>query len=144
VSARLGPIISIEDAISLLDHLTALGVNAVELLPMSEFSGTGWGYGDSHHFVIESSAGGRDQYKHFVRACHRRGIAVIQDVVYNHFDSDADRAEWAYDSDAPERNFYYWYEGTRADYPSADGGYLDNGSSGFTPRFWEEKSGTCS
>jgi 1,4-alpha-glucan branching enzyme len=130
---------NLEDAISLLDHLTALGVNAVELLPMSEFSGTGWGYGDSHHFVIESSAGGRDQYKHFVRACHRRGIAVIQDVVYNHFDSDADRAEWAYDSDAPERNIYYWYEGTRADYPSADGGYLDNGSSGFTPRFWEEK-----
>ncbi len=130
---------NLEDAIALLDHLSALGVNAVELLPMSEFSGIGWGYGDSHHFVIESSAGGRDQYKHFVRACHRRGIAVIQDVVYNHFDSDADRAEWAYDSDAPEQNIYYWYEGTAADYASPDGGYLDNGSSGFAPRYWEEK-----
>jgi 1,4-alpha-glucan branching enzyme len=61
---------TLEDAIALLPHLSDLGVNAVELLPMSEFSGIGWGYGDSHHFVIESTAGGRDQYKHFVRACH--------------------------------------------------------------------------
>jgi 1,4-alpha-glucan branching enzyme len=129
---------TLEDAIALLPHLGDLGVNAVELLPMSEFSGIGWGYGDSHHFVIESTAGGRDQYKHFVRACHRQGIAVIQDVVYNHFDPDADRAEWAYDSDAPEQNIYYWYEGQSGDYPSPDGGYLDNGSTGPTPRFWEE------
>jgi 1,4-alpha-glucan branching enzyme len=130
---------NLEDAMALLPHLSDLGVNAVELLPMSEFSGIGWGYGDSHHFVIESTAGGRDQYKHFVRACHRRGIAVIQDVVYNHFDPDADRAQWAYDSDAPEQNIYYWYEGRSSDYPSPDGGYLDNGSTGLTPRSWEEK-----
>src|SRR5439155_18181781 len=95
---------TLEDAIALLPHLSDLGVNAVELLPMSEFSGIGWGYGDSHHFVIESTAGGRDQYKHFVRACHRRGIAVIQDVGYKHFDPDADRAQWAYDSQPPEHN----------------------------------------
>ena len=129
---------NLEDAMALLEHLTDLGVNAVELLPMSEFSGIGWGYGDTHHFVIESTAGTRDQYKHFVRECHRRGIAVIQDVVYNHFDPNADRAEWAYDSDAPEQNLYYWYEGQSSDYPSPDGGYLDNGSTGYTPRFWEE------
>ena len=62
------------------------GVNAVELLPISEFGGTRtWGYGNSHHFAIESSAGGRDKYKFFVRACHQRGIAVIVDVVYNHY-----------------------------------------------------------
>ena len=115
---------NLEDAMALLPHLSDLGVNAVELLPMSEFSGIGWGYGDSHHFVIESTAGGRDQYKHFVRACHRRGIAVIQDVVYNHFDPDADRAQWAYDSDAPEQNIYYWYEGRRIDgfHPALLGG----------------------
>jgi 1,4-alpha-glucan branching enzyme len=100
---------------ALLDYLTALGVNAVELLPVSEFSGNlAWGYGDTHHFVIESSAGGRDKYKHFVRECHRRGIAVIQDVVYNHYDSQAERAQWQYDSTAPEQNIYYWYEGIQA------------------------------
>lgn len=129
----------LQDAIDFLDHLVALGVNAVELLPMAEFSGTvGWGYGDSHHFCIESSAGGRDKYRHFVRACHRRGLAVIQDVVYNHYDPEAERAQWAYDSTAPEQNIYYWYEGHPTDYTFADGGYLDNGSTGYTPRFWEE------
>ena len=106
---------------------------------MAEFSGNvGWGYGDSHHFCIESSAGGRDKYRHFVRECHRRGIAVIQDVVYNHYDNAAERAEWQYDSTAPEQNIYYWYEGRSSDYSFPDGGYLNNGSSGYTPRFWEE------
>ncbi|MEJ7810742.1 MAG: alpha-amylase family glycosyl hydrolase [Gemmatimonadaceae bacterium] len=130
---------TLADAVALLPYLSDLGVNAVELLPVSEFSGNlGWGYGDSHHFVIESSAGGRHQYKHFVRECHRLGIAVLQDVVYNHFDGNAERAQWNYDSTAPEDNIYYWYEGRSADYPAPDGGYVDNGSTGYTPRFWEE------
>jgi 1,4-alpha-glucan branching enzyme len=129
----------LNDAIAFLDHLTLLGVNAVELLPMSQFNGTAaWGYGDSHHYAIQSSAGGRDEYRLFVRECHKRGIAVIQDVVYNHFDSQAERAEWHYDSDAEDHNIYYWYEGIPSNYQSSDGGYLDNGSSGSSPRFWEE------
>ena len=108
-----------------IDHLRQLGVNAVELLPLAEFGGTlGWGYGNTHHLCIESSAGGRDKYRHFVRECHRRGIAVIQDVVYNHYDNDAERAEWQYDSTAPEDNIYYWYEGRPSDYSSPDHGYL--------------------
>jgi len=106
---------------------------------MAEFKGTtAWGYGDSHHFVIESSAGGRDQYRRFVRECHRRGIAVIQDVVYNHYDPSAERAQWEYDSTAPEQNIYYWYEGRPSDYSFTEGGYVDNGSSGWAPRYWEE------
>ncbi len=48
--------------------------------------------------------------------CHRNGIAVILDVVYNHYTFDAERAEWAYDSNAPENNIYYWYEGRPTDY----------------------------
>ena len=128
------------DASDFLDHLKDLGVNAIELMPMAEFGGkAGWGYGNSHHFCVESSAGGRDKYRHFVRDCHRRGIAVIQDVVYNHYeDGHVDRAERFYDSTDPEQDIYYWYEGKTSDYPFADGGYLNNGSSGRTPRFWEE------
>lgn len=130
---------TLADALKLLDYLEALGVNAVELLPVSEYSGNlGWGYGDTHHFVIESSAGGRDKYKHFVRACHRRGIAVIQDVCYNHFDREAERAESQYDSTAPQQNIYYWYEGRPEDHPAPENGYLQNGSSGRAPRYWEE------
>jgi 1,4-alpha-glucan branching enzyme len=125
--------------LDLLPHLTDLGVNAVELLPLCEFSGAfGWGYGDSHYFTIESSAGNRDQYKHFIRECHRRGIAVIQDVCYNHFDSNASRDEWQYDSESPDQNIYYWYEGKPSDYQDAAGGYVNNGSSGYAPRYWEE------
>ncbi|RZU40341.1 alpha-amylase family glycosyl hydrolase [Edaphobacter modestus] len=130
---------NLADALEFLDHVSSLGVNAIELLPMAEFGGNvGWGYGNSHHLCIESSAGGRDKYLHFVRECHRRGIAVIQDVVYNHYDPNAERAEWQYDSTAPEQNIYYWYEGRSSDYEAPDDGYLDNGSTGFTPRFWEE------
>jgi 1,4-alpha-glucan branching enzyme len=131
---------NLADAMRLLDeHLLPLGVNAVELMPMAEFPGAkGWGYGDSHHFVVESSAGGRDQYKHFVRACHQRGIAVIQDVCYNHWDTRADRAPWQYDSEADEQNSYYWYEGRSSDYRHLEHGYIQNGSTGRLPRLWEE------
>ena len=101
-----------EDAIALLDYLVELGVNAVELLPVAEFNGTRtWGYGNSHHFAVNASTGGRDQFRHFVRECHRRGIAVLVDVVYNHFVPDGERAQWHYDSDREEHNLYYWYEG---------------------------------
>ena len=130
---------TLADAMRLLDHLVDLGVNAVELLPLSEFSGNlSWGYGNTHHFAIESSAGGRDKYKHFVRACHQRGIAVILDVVYNHFDNDAERAEWQYDSDAARAEHLLLVRGRPPTTPYPNGGYLDNGSSGFAPRYWEE------
>ncbi|HLP87496.1 MAG TPA: alpha-amylase family glycosyl hydrolase [Nostocaceae cyanobacterium] len=134
------------DAIALLPYLVELGVNAVELLPMAEFRDeVNWGYETSHYFALEYSAGGRDQLKHFIRECHRHGIAVILDVVYNHFNPDGERAEWAYDSDLPEHNFYYWYEGNSTDYfypdgkPFPEGGYVDNMSTGYAPRFYEEK-----
>jgi 1,4-alpha-glucan branching enzyme len=132
------------DAMDFVDQLTDLGVNAVELLPVMEFDGAlQWGYGTSLFFCLQSSAGGGNQLKHFVRACHQRGIAVILDVVYNHFaTADNERSEWGYDSDpnvAPQDNTWYWYEGLPADYPgNIDGGYLNNDSTGYTPRFSEE------
>ena len=131
------------DAIGLLDHLYELGINAIELMPLAEYEGwASWGYGTSHYFAVEFSGGGRDQFKHFVRECHCRGIAVLLDVVYNHYHHSAERAEWAYDSTEPERNIYYWYEGRATDYPGAQppgsGGYIDNMSTGWAPRFDEE------
>lgn len=105
------------DAMAFVDQLTDLGVNAVELLPVLEFDGDlQWGYGTSLFFCLQTSAGGGNQVKHFVRACHQRGIAVILDVVYNHFaTSDNERSEWGYDADpnvAPQDNTWYWYEGS--------------------------------
>jgi 1,4-alpha-glucan branching enzyme len=130
---------TLQDALNLIPYLRDLGVNCVELMPIAEFQDrAGWGYSTSHYSAIEYSGGGRDKFKHFIRECHRNGIAVILDVVYNHYTFDADRAEWAYDSNAPENNIYYWYEGRATDYAHPDGGYLDNGSSGWAPRFWAE------
>lgn len=135
---------NLEDAIQLFDYLVDLGVNAVELLPMSEFEGWAeWGYGTSHYFALEYSAGGRDQVKHFVRECHRHGIAVFLDVVYNHYHHNAERAQWAYDSDTPEWNIYYWYEGNASDYSWSEGGYVDNMSTGFAPASKKKWSGRC-
>jgi 1,4-alpha-glucan branching enzyme len=130
------PVGTMQDAMDFITYLCDLGVNAVELMPMSEFQDrAGWGYSTSHYFAIEFTGGGRDKFKHFVRECHRHGIAVILDVVYNHYTFDAERAEWAYDSARPERNQYYWYEGSADQYADPDGGYVDNGSSGWAPRF---------
>ncbi|OAA28136.1 1,4-alpha-glucan branching enzyme [Frankia sp. EI5c] len=127
------------DALALLDYLTDLGVNAVELLPMAEFSGTrSWGYGSSHFLAVKQSAGGREGLRAFVRACHRRGLAVLMDVVYNHYSPNAARSVWQYDSRVPSRNSYYWYEGTESDHPHPEGGYLDNVSSGWAPRYHDE------
>jgi 1,4-alpha-glucan branching enzyme len=131
------------DAMTFVEELTDLGVNAVELLPVLQFDGDlQWGYGTSLFFCLQSSAGGANQLKHLVRACHRKGIAVILDVVYNHFAGSGNhRSQWGYDSDpeiAPQNNTWYWYQGLPTQYADITGGYLDNGSSGWTPRFSEE------
>ena len=132
------------DAMAFVEKLVDVGVNAVELLPVLEFDGDlQWGNGTSLFFCLQSSAGGGNQLKHFIRACHQNGIAVILDVVYNHFaTADNERSEWGYDSDpniAPQDNIWYWYQGQPSDYgANLNGGYLNKGSSGYTPRFSEE------
>lgn len=141
---------TLADAIAMLDYIEALNANAIELLPLSEFAGgvENWGYATSHYFAIEYSGGGRDQFKHFVRECHCRGIAVIMDVVYNHYDHHADRAQRYFDSPAPERDIYYWYEGLSSDYRHLEhqgwgedwyrAGYVENESTGDAPAYHEE------
>ena len=72
-------------AVEHLQHLVDLGVNAVEVMPVSEGSGSrGWGYDGVDLWAPHHSYGGPDAFKRFVDACHRRGIVVVLDVVYNH------------------------------------------------------------
>jgi malto-oligosyltrehalose trehalohydrolase len=69
-----------------LDHLVALGVTAVELMPVADFPGRwGWGYDGVLPFAPDASYGRPDELKAAVEACHARGLAVFLDVVYNHF-----------------------------------------------------------
>ena len=72
-------------AMEKLDYLEALGVNAIELMPVQEFDGNdSWGYNPNHYFAMDKAYGTREMYKQFIDECHRRGIAVFVDVVYNH------------------------------------------------------------
>ncbi|PPK88315.1 putative secreted protein (Por secretion system target) [Neolewinella xylanilytica] len=68
-----------------IDYLARLGVNAIELLPVTEFEGNiSWGYNVSFHMALDKYYGAPEGLKRFVDAAHQRGIAVILDVVYNH------------------------------------------------------------
>ncbi len=68
-----------------LDHLLDIGVNAIELMPVSQFPGErNWGYDGVYPFAVQNSYGGPDGLKMLVDTCHQKGIAVFLDVVYNH------------------------------------------------------------
>jgi maltooligosyltrehalose trehalohydrolase len=76
---------TLDAAIGRLDHLVSLDVGAVELLPVNAFNGPhGWGYDGVLWYAVHEPYGGPGAYQRFVDACHARGLAVIQDVVYNH------------------------------------------------------------
>ena len=74
-----------DGVIGRLDYLGGLGVDAIELMPVAEFSGgRGWGYDGVSLFAPHHAYGGPDGLKRLVDAAHARGLGVILDVVYNH------------------------------------------------------------
>jgi maltooligosyltrehalose trehalohydrolase len=71
--------------ISKLDYLRELGITAIELMPVAEFPGSrNWGYDGVDLYAPHSAYGGPEELKKLVNACHRAGLAVVLDVVYNH------------------------------------------------------------
>jgi len=73
-----------------LDYLKSLGINAIELMPISEFPGNhSWGYDPQIISAINDSYGTPEQFKYFVDQCHNRGIAVILDIIWNHIRSSS-------------------------------------------------------
>ena len=74
-----------EAVISRLDHLIDLGITALQLMPVAQFPGTrNWGYDGVGLFAVQNSYGGPRGLQRLVDACHKRGLAVYLDVVYNH------------------------------------------------------------
>jgi 1,4-alpha-glucan branching enzyme len=71
-------------AMTHLDYLQNLGINAIELMPVSEFEGNdSWGYNPDFHGALDKAYGTPTNFKTFINECHKRGIAVIMDVVFN-------------------------------------------------------------
>jgi len=76
---------TVKAAIGKLDYLKELGVNAVELMPVMEFDGNNsWGYNPNFYLAPDKAYGTKADYQQFVDECHKRGIAVILDIVLNH------------------------------------------------------------
>jgi maltooligosyltrehalose trehalohydrolase len=68
-----------------LSSLREIGINAIELMPVSQFPGNrNWGYDGVYPYAVQNSYGGPEGLKRLVNACHNEGIAVYLDVVYNH------------------------------------------------------------
>ena len=74
-----------EAIIQCLGYLKELGINAIEMMPISQFpGGRNWGYDGTYPFAPQNTYGGPHGLKSLVDACHSNGLAVILDVVYNH------------------------------------------------------------
>lgn len=81
---------TINDVRGKLDYLKTLGVNVIELMPITEFDGNdSWGYNPNHYLAADKSYGTQKQYKQFIDECHKRGIAVVLDMVMNHLSGNS-------------------------------------------------------
>lgn len=77
---------SFSSIISKLDYLIDLGITAIEIMPVAQFPGNrNWGYDGVYPFAVQNSYGGPLELQQLVNTCHEKGLAVILDVVYNHF-----------------------------------------------------------
>jgi 1,4-alpha-glucan branching enzyme len=112
---------SFTTAIEKLPYLKNLGINAVEIMPPYEFpGGFSWGYNPSYPFSIESEYGGPDAFKEFIRQCHLNGIAVILDIVFNHF-GPSDLDLWKFDGWCEnDKGGIYFYNDDRSKTPWGD------------------------
>jgi len=120
------------DVAEKLDYLSDLGINCIELMPVSRFPGDrSWGYNPIDLFAIENSYGSADNLKYFVKAAHERGMAVHLDIVHNHYDAvNSDCDLWEFDGWWGSDNYggiYFYQEddkcctiwGRRPDYSRA-------------------------
>ncbi|MCI5209769.1 MAG: 1,4-alpha-glucan branching protein, partial [Candidatus Electrothrix sp. ATG2] len=106
-----------ESIITKLPYLEKLGINAIEIMPVAEFPvDHSWGYNPAYPFSVEKALGGPQGLYQLVKAAHQHGIAVILDVVYNHFGpSDLDQCLWRFDdwSNAEHDGGIYFYDKKR-------------------------------
>ncbi len=112
---------NLNDAAQRLDYLADLGINAIELMPICEFSGDrSWGYNYGHPFAVESTYGTPDELRAFIKAAHQKGIAVMLDVLYNHW-GPTEMDLWRFDGwGVGNYGGIYFYNNARAVTPWGD------------------------
>ncbi len=108
-----------ETASAKLDYLQGLGINVIEVMPVS---GTNmerwWGYEPTYLYSVEAAYGGRRAFMEFVREAHKRGIGVVIDVVYNHLSPQPNFDLWKFDGwSVPGRGGIYFYSDWRIETP---------------------------
>jgi maltooligosyltrehalose trehalohydrolase len=103
-------------AIAELPRLAALGVTAIELMPVAEFPGKhGWGYDGVYPWAAHHAYGGPEGLAHLVDAAHAAGIAVILDVVPNHVGASGERALRMFGPYFTDRDSTFWGEALNYD-----------------------------
>lgn len=133
---------SYNEAITHLDYLETLGVNAIELMPINEFEGAdSWGYNPALYMALDKAYGTKNAFKTFVDACHQRGIAVLADVVFNHSYSQSPLLQmyWnSIDNIPAADNPWYNEDHNLVDNTSAHWGYDFNHESSHTTEFFND------
>lgn len=115
------PVGGFQGVIERLPYLRDLGINAIELMPVNEFPGDySWGYNPAYPFAITRTYGGRTGLKQLIQAAHDHGIAVLVDVVYNHY-GPQDLSMWQFDGWHEQgKGGIYFYNDWRSKTPWAD------------------------
>ncbi|UAY51596.1 alpha-amylase family glycosyl hydrolase [Ferruginibacter albus] len=125
-----------------LNYFKSLGINAIELMPVSEFSGDdSWGYNPNFYCALDKAYGTKNMYKAFIDSCHSNGIAVIMDVVYNQVDDNGvqvpeARLYWDKTNSRPAAN-NPWLNQTA---PHPYGVFLDLNHTSTATQYWVERS----
>lgn len=122
---------TLRKAIEKIPELNELGVSAIELLPVMEFDGNNsWGYSTNAYMALDKAYGSPDDLKEFIDTCHKCGIAVILDIVFNHTPGlhpwyamyDAGTSPF-YNKTAPHD--YGVYEDIKQEYPLVEQHWVD-------------------
>lgn len=109
-----------QSATAMLDHVRDLGVTAIALMPIAEFAADfSWGYNTSFPFAPETAYGTPEEMKNFVDEAHARGLAVLIDVVHNHY-GPSDLPMWCFSGDCLGHGGHYFYTDARSKTPWGD------------------------
>jgi 1,4-alpha-glucan branching enzyme len=119
-----------------LDYLESIGVNAIELMPVNEFEGNlSWGYNPSFYFAPDKYYGPKNELKRLVDECHKRGMAVLIDLVLNHSYDQSPLVQMYFDGDKPTSQNPWYNVNHNFTNPDAQWGNDFNHESPYTQAF---------